>query len=1152
MAARATRQEASRHASLFALGEDDGQDEEDVKELTATQDRVTFVSFFGDENLVMRRQKAKDAVEKEFLSFSLSKLHPFVEVVSCLVSYSEDEIAKNPKLNEFFWSCDLSSTSEEESSFHGERPIRAFEYYHDPKAKLKKGTAESTIVPPNFVVMCKFYRNHKNRKGWFFHSIGESGSVQSSITPALAESMQVFLLDIIPEIEIPNRNALTSVVAVCAALNYDEFLGIENCFPEKGIRKDDFARIILFAVMKSRPELQRVGRASALVALLFEMFEQIDINGDAWVDWEEFTTFCMSLGLIATCEQQIGLAGLYATMYRQELVGGTKARNFPYQVHKIKCFTQLKRIAVIEHKSAVILMYDSDLVLHHEMNCVEKLLGSGDARLTILDVDHVPARNILAISSSDHSITLWSIVNAATGAYMFSSKIVNRYPVARLKWCAPLKHLLALEIANSRWNHLVIAVLPANVYFVATGDDSGRIHVYDFQKLYLLYRCESHHHEIRSLHFHCQAPILISGDSNGIILVWQATDVVYTTFPLMQLACQNSTTSAPPTPPSGTAAHSQASHPSSIPVHSRHFQHTSPITSICSTFESPQEPSSLILAACESGEIYAWDYRILINVARKRGIGTHFEHQYQRHGPGNAVQTEEYNPLLRMSHKQSVLKLRPEDRNGVKTGFSHSTAASSAGGHMHVGIASCMSTFSRIAHDDVVFAVKCVPDPGVVYTFSQDSRIKVWDAAHTCIGIISTVVNPSAKLTTTTAIAAKATAQRTRNATAGQQNDPPTQPASSSAWKFTHHLSSDASHHHSRIAAEVIRKHKRQKLKAHRRSRHSSPVSRKEAEEDADLADDPEQMGMISPLTQETSKSPVKSAAKPTGIEAGLAAQAPFSADSIRAGVQQKLFGPSEAHQLKEISHNLTLMASLKKSALLPPEISPEQLRRMAKRRTYSTGNATHSNSVPCDASARRCSVDVFERKAVRTIFIMLAVARTQINLKAENEASHGRQCGGDAKCVVTKALRDENNNSRSMYSMKKRASQGMVPVAGNTGSSGIPQSPFGPFYTVKQVIEFGNIITRFDEDFSGDIDQQEWASMLQSFRPIFGHSDQEATEKLFRSLDRDDSGRISLREILPAMFSKATPEQLQHMKLFLNTHTEADDKKPKKKAPHT
>lgn len=301
--------------------------------------------FFGEDgNLVVRRQKAKDAVEKDFLAFAFSKLHPFVEVVGCLVTYSEDEIAKNPKLNEFLWSCDLcASSSEEESKYLGERPLRAFEYYHDPKAKGRRAsdsgsgsgsgststtpTAQvSASSPPNYVVMCKFYRNHKNKSEWLFHAIGEPGTVRSSITPALTEAMQVFLLDIIPEIEIPNRNALTSVLAVCAALSFDEFLGIEKYFPDKGIGKDDFARNILFAVIQARPELQRIGRASALVALLFEMFEQIDINGDAVVDWEEFTTFCMSLGLIATSDQDLGGAGLHATSYRQEHVGGAKAR----------------------------------------------------------------------------------------------------------------------------------------------------------------------------------------------------------------------------------------------------------------------------------------------------------------------------------------------------------------------------------------------------------------------------------------------------------------------------------------------------------------------------------------------------------------------------------------------------------------------------------------------------------------------------------------------------------------------------------------------------------------------------------------------------------------------------------------------------------
>lgn len=93
-------------------------------------------------------------------------------------------------------------------------------------------------------------------------------------------------------------------------------------------------------------------------------------------------------------------------------------------------------------------MYDADLVLQHEMTGVEKLLGKAESSgssepAAVLDVEHIAPRNLLALSSSDHAITLWAIVNLATGAYVLASKIVTRFPVTQLKWCSPLKRLLA-------------------------------------------------------------------------------------------------------------------------------------------------------------------------------------------------------------------------------------------------------------------------------------------------------------------------------------------------------------------------------------------------------------------------------------------------------------------------------------------------------------------------------------------------------------------------------------------------------------------------------------------------------------------------------------------------------------------------------------
>lgn len=88
----------------------------------------------------------------------------------------------------------------------------------------------------------------------------------------------------------------------------------------------------------------------------------------------------------------------------------------------------------------------------------------------------------------------------------------------------------------------------------------------------------------------------------------------------------------------------------------------------------------------------------------------------------------------------------------------------------------------------------------------------------------------------------------------------------------------------------------------------------------------------------------------------------------------------------------------------------------------------------------------------------------------------------------------------------------------------GASANVFGLHYTVKQVMQFGALVTRFDEDFSGDLDQQEWVNLIKSSGPLFGRAD---IDKLFRTMDRDDSGKISLREILPAVVSLRSRGQL-------------------------
>ncbi|KAG3251659.1 hypothetical protein PI124_g3762 [Phytophthora idaei] len=438
------------------------------------------VLYFGEDNFRATRAKLKETDEREVVRFSMTKLHPYVEVVGCLVTYAEDEIARSPQLNGFSLTCDLHAVDSAQAEAEAQalaaggksfvfndtgEQTRLLNISHDPKT-LRRHIGKQ----PNVVILCKLFRRHGKHHDWVFHAATEERSnvvVRSAVTASLVETMQIFLLDLIPEIKIPNRNPLSSVAGICAALSCNEFLGIERHFPSGGLSKGDFTRLLLWELMRARPSLmQHLGRATALVGLLFEMFEQIDINGDSIVDWDEFTSFCIALGLVATRvphdENDHDQGQSHGDnhdapprnmiVYRHEpLSSGTATRTFPYQINKLKTFSQLKRVAVIEHKSPRILFFDLDMNFLHELNCSEKLAAEKKAgekqqdvldSLEVLDAEHIPSRNALAVASSDLCISLWSIIDATVGSYVFNGKLAGRFPALFVKWCPPpLKRL---------------------------------------------------------------------------------------------------------------------------------------------------------------------------------------------------------------------------------------------------------------------------------------------------------------------------------------------------------------------------------------------------------------------------------------------------------------------------------------------------------------------------------------------------------------------------------------------------------------------------------------------------------------------------------------------------------------------------------------
>jgi hypothetical protein len=83
-----------------------------------------------------------------------------------------------------------------------------------------------------------------------------------------------------------------SVKSICAALSSTALPRLKKRFSAgKGLPLPAFTDVLFQQLYHNQPALLDHTEASYTVAMLHEMFGQIDFNGDGAVDWDEFTTF---------------------------------------------------------------------------------------------------------------------------------------------------------------------------------------------------------------------------------------------------------------------------------------------------------------------------------------------------------------------------------------------------------------------------------------------------------------------------------------------------------------------------------------------------------------------------------------------------------------------------------------------------------------------------------------------------------------------------------------------------------------------------------------------------------------------------------------------------------------------------------------------
>jgi hypothetical protein len=109
------------------------------------------------------------------------------------------------------------------------------------------------------------------------------------------------VINIVPTLAKYRSHLYPSVISLCASLSSTSLPLLKTEFSVgDGLKINAFTKTLLRQLYVQNPRVLDDSEAAYTVALLHDMFFQIDFNENGSVDWEEFTSFCIHTGLITS------------------------------------------------------------------------------------------------------------------------------------------------------------------------------------------------------------------------------------------------------------------------------------------------------------------------------------------------------------------------------------------------------------------------------------------------------------------------------------------------------------------------------------------------------------------------------------------------------------------------------------------------------------------------------------------------------------------------------------------------------------------------------------------------------------------------------------------------------------------------------------
>lgn len=251
----------------------------------------------------------------------------------------------------------------------------------------------------------------------------------------------------VPSLDKYRPRLFPSVKAICSALSSTSLPKLKKCFQKgNGLPIKQFTEVLYQQLYETNPRVAEEDESGYTVALLQDMFSQIDFNGDGAVDWDEFTTFCIHTGLVGSGAGGASDGPSASTKdtlddYVIEYGEDNELKDFTLNSYSplagMRYAPTTRRILVTPEKRECVMMFDDNFqhictLDPHKLNDVE-----AHERLKVYDCIYISSRDVYVYCASDHTIVVCKEKSSLGGKkihYATVHRIYSSYLHIKLCW----------------------------------------------------------------------------------------------------------------------------------------------------------------------------------------------------------------------------------------------------------------------------------------------------------------------------------------------------------------------------------------------------------------------------------------------------------------------------------------------------------------------------------------------------------------------------------------------------------------------------------------------------------------------------------------------------------------------------------------------